>query len=105
MGYRQLTRRIRWKYNLKVRRDTVMNAVRIIDPEGVEQRKRRRLKRIKYITPSPNYLWHVGGWDKLAPFGIYVHGAVDGYSRRILWAGGKFYKQNPKWWHHTSSKQ
>ena len=40
MGYRQLTRRLRRKYDLKVRRDTVMRALRIIDPEGVERRKK-----------------------------------------------------------------
>ena len=43
MGYRQLTRHLRRKYNLQVTRDTVMKFVRIIDPEGVECRKRRRL--------------------------------------------------------------
>ena len=85
MGYRQLTRRLRLKYNLQVRRDTVMKSLRIIDPEGVECRKRRRLKRRRYGTPGPNFLWHVDGWDKLAPFGIFIHGAVDGFSRRILW--------------------
>ena len=63
MGYRQLTRRLRQKYNLQVRRDTVIKSLRIIDPEGVERRKKRRLKRRRYITPGTNYLWHVDGWD------------------------------------------
>ena len=84
VGYRQLTRRLRRKYNLIVRRDTIMKSLRVIDPEGVERRKRRRLKRRRYVTPGPNFLWHVDGWDKLAPFGIFVHGAIDGFSRRIL---------------------
>ena len=69
-GYRQLTRRLRLKYNLQVRRDTAMKSLRIIDPEGVECRKRRRLKRRWYGTTGPNFLWHVDGWDKLAPFGV-----------------------------------
>jgi len=69
MGYHQLTRRLRRKYNLQVRRDTVMKSLRIIDPErSIECRKKRRLKRRRYITPGLNYLWHVDGWDKLAPF-------------------------------------
>ena len=85
LGYRQLTQRLRQKYNLRVKRDSVMNYLRIIDPEGVERRKKRRLKRRRYVTPGPNFLWHIDGWDKLAPFGFYVHGAIDGYSRRILW--------------------
>lgn len=61
MGYRQLTRHLRRKYNVQVTRDTVMKALRLIDPDGVERRKRRRLKRRRYITPGPNFLWHVDG--------------------------------------------
>ena len=53
--------------------------------EGVECRKQRRLRRSRYGTPGPNFLWHVEGWDKLAPFGAFIHEAVDGFSRRILW--------------------
>ena len=92
MGYHQLTRRLRRKYNLQVRRDTVMKSLCIIDPEGVECRKKRRLKRQRYITPGPNYLWHVDGWDK---FGIFIHGAVDGFSRRILWLEANSTNKNP----------
>ena len=94
-GYRQLTRRLRRKYNLIVRRDTIMKSLRVIDPEGVERRKRRRLKRRRYVTPDPNFLWHVDGWDKLAPFGIFVHGAIDGFSRRILWLEVNSSNKNP----------
>ena len=95
MGYRQLTRRLRRKYDLKVRRDTVMRALRIIDPVGVERRQKRALKRRRYSTPGPNFLWHVDGWDKLAPFGIFIHGAVDGFSRRILWLEVNSANKNP----------
>ena len=95
MGYRQLTRHLRRKYNLQVTRDTVMKFVRIIDPEGVECHKRRRLKRRRYITPGPNFLWHVDGWDKLAHFGIFIHAAVDGFSRRILWLEANSTNKNP----------
>ena len=72
-----------------------MKFLRIIDPEGVECRKRRRLKRRRYITPGPNFLWHVDGWDKLAHFGIFFHGAVDGFSRRILWLEANSTNKNP----------
>ena len=84
MGYRQLTRRLRRKCDLKVRRDTVMRALSIIDPEGVERPKKCALKTRRYGTPGPNFLQHVDGWDKRSPFGIFIHGAVDGFSRRIL---------------------
>ena len=84
MGYCQLTRHLRQKYNMQVTRDTVMKfSVLLILKEWSV--KRCTLKRRRYITPGPNFLWHVDGWDKLAHFGIFIHGAVDGFSRRILW--------------------
>ena len=30
-------------------------------------------------------MWNLDGYDKLKPFGFPIHGAIDGYSRRILW--------------------
>ena len=28
---------------------------------------------------------HVDGYDKLSPFNFYIHGAMDGFSRKVLW--------------------
>ena len=82
-----------------------MNYVRVIDPEGVDLRRRRRLKRRKYASPGPNFLWHVDGWDKLAPFGFYIYGAIDGYSRRILWLEVGASNKNPRFiaWHYLEA--
>ena len=63
----------------------VSNLLRRLDPAGVEERKRCKLKRRKYHSPGPNYCWHVDRIDKLKPFGFPIDGAVDGYSRRVLW--------------------
>ena len=41
-------------------------------------------------------MWHVDGWDKLAPFGSFIHGAVDGFSRRILWLDVNSTNKNPR---------
>ena len=30
-------------------------------------------------------MWNVNGYDKLKPFGFAFHGAIDGYSRKMLW--------------------
>ena len=54
-----MTRRLRIKHHLIVRWDTVMRSLRIIDPEGVQLRQRRKLKHRKYNTPGPNFLWHI----------------------------------------------
>ena len=30
-------------------------------------------------------MWHTNGYDKLKPFGFWVHGCINGFSRRIMW--------------------
>lgn len=30
-------------------------------------------------------MWYYAGYDKLKPYGFPIHGAIDGYSRKILW--------------------
>lgn len=37
------------------------------------------------MSYSPNFCWHLDGYDKLKPYGFPIHGAIDGYSRKILW--------------------
>ena len=39
-----------------------MTLMRDLDGPGVEQRRRRRLKRREYSNPGPNYSWHVDGY-------------------------------------------
>ena len=55
------------------------------DPEGVQLRKRRRLRRRKYTSPGPNFVWHIDGHDKLKPHGFSIHSGIDGFSRHVLW--------------------
>lgn len=85
IGYRQMTQRLSYIYGLRVDKDTVRNLLKILDPEGVEARSKHRLQRRQYQTEGPNHLWHIDGYDKLKPFGFCIHGAIDGYSRRIMW--------------------
>lgn len=37
------------------------------------------------VLQGPNFIWHIDQHDKLTPFGFPIHGAMDGYSRHILW--------------------
>lgn len=32
-----------------------------------------------------NALWHIDANEKLIPWGFYVHGCIDGYSRKVLY--------------------
>ena len=77
--------RLTTDHQLIVTRNIVRQVIKILDPEGVEARSGHRLRRRNYFTKGPNYLWHIDGYDKMKPFGFCVHGAIDGYSRKILW--------------------
>ncbi len=65
--------------------ETVRLMLHILDPEGVQARKKKRLRRREYRNLGSNYLWHLDGYDKLKQFGMCIHGCVDGFSRKVLW--------------------
>ena len=94
-GYRLMFQRLR-SLGFNVHRETIRLVLKVLDPEGVQSRKRHRFKRRKYLSLGPNYLWHMDGYDKLKPFGFGIHGAVDGYSRKILWLKVNSTNNNPK---------
>lgn len=76
--------------------ETVRIILKCIDPEGVRCRTKRRLRRREYSNPGPNYLWHLDGYDKLKPYGICIHGCIDGYSREIIWLEAASSNNNPR---------
>ena len=66
-GYRSVWHSLKMT-GFHVPRYTIQTLLRDINPEGTESRRR-----------------HIDGHDKLKPFGFSVHGAIDGYSRKVLW--------------------
>ena len=74
----------RWMYNkvmlhgLKCKKEEVRAILRVLDTEGTEQRRKRRLLRRTYTSKGPNYIWHFDSYDKLKPYGICINGCVDG---------------------------
>ena len=95
VGYRTLWQRLVVDHKLRVPRDKVLRIMQIADPDGIALRKGHRLKRRKYYASGPNYIWHADGYDKLKPFGFCIHGAIDGYSRKILWLEVSSSNKNP----------
>nr|XP_022338659.1 uncharacterized protein LOC111134127 [Crassostrea virginica] len=85
LGCRSMKRRLLQKHGIFMGRDDVLCLLRIIDPDGVDIRASHCLTRRMYLNNGPNYLVHVDGYDKLKPFGFAIHGAMCGFSRRILW--------------------
>ena len=83
-GYRTLWHTLELE-GLRVPRIVVQEILKEIDPEASELRRAHRLKRREYHNPGPNYAWHIDGYDQLKPWGFPIHGAIDGFSRKILW--------------------
>ena len=85
IGYRQMHQRLLNDHGIVIDRDTVRQIVKKLDPDGVELRSRKLFRRRRYVVAGPNFIWHIDGYDKLKPYEFCIHGAIDGYSRRILW--------------------
>ena len=84
LGYRAIWHTLEME-GLRIPRVIVQDLLKEMDPEGSELRRKHRLKRRVYQNPGPNYSWHIDGYDKLKCWGFPIHGAIDGFSRRILW--------------------
>lgn len=66
-------------------RQTVRDLTEAIQPGRAAALRKNALKRRLYAVKGPNHIWHVDGNDKLLPFGFGIHGAIDGYSRKLIW--------------------
>lgn len=58
-----------------------INAHRGVDHRPIVKPGRRP----EALFHGPNYVWSIDGHAKLSPYGIDIYGAVDGYSRKLIW--------------------
>lgn len=61
LGYRAIWHSLRLEHHIHVPRRIVATVMQELDPDGVEQRRRRRLSRRRYFSYGPNFCWHVDG--------------------------------------------
>ena len=59
---------------LNISREDVRILMLLLDPHGVELRKKKQLKRRAYYSKGPNYAWRIDGYDKLTPYGFCING-------------------------------
>ena len=85
VGYRQMAENLNVKYGINTSRESVRKILKILDPVGVENRKRKLIRRRIYISDGPADIFHIDGNDKLKKWGFPIHGCVDGFSRKIMW--------------------
>lgn len=96
IGYRSMWKLLNTLCGLRVTQGTVRLVHNVIDYNGVLARRRHRLERRSYFSQGPNYCLHIDGYDKLKPFGISIHGCIDGFSRKILWLKASHTNKNPR---------
>ena len=73
------------KYGVNIAKDDVRKALLIVDCEGVASRKKKTIRRRVYETDGPMDVLHIDDNDKLKRFGFAIHGAIDGFSRKLHW--------------------
>ena len=79
------------KYILKfiaLQRKQGCDAMQRIDPEGEAIRGKAfatSCPRKEYFVKGPNRVFSIDGHDKLSRFGFEIYGAIDAYSRDIVW--------------------
>lgn len=95
LGYRLMKKKIREEYDVIAKDLTVLKILRVLDPAGIERRSRYGLKRRIYTVLGPNFIWHIDGHDKLKTYGFYVHGAIDGFSKKLIWLTVATSNKNP----------
>ena len=67
-GYRYIWHSLRLKHHVNVQRSLVASIMRETDPEGVKERRSRRLKRWTYVSEGPHLCWHIDG----GPINCYI---------------------------------
>ena len=84
LGYRSIWHILEME-GLQVPRVIVQDLLKEMDPEGTELHRKHCLKRRMNDNPRPNYAWHIDNYDKLKQWCFPIHGAIDGFSRKMLW--------------------
>ena len=84
-GWRMVYGNLR-QQGVVVTQDRVQTLLRDLHPCANETRRLLLLaQRTNYKSRGPNAVWHVNGNHKLAPWGIYIHGAIDGGTKYVLY--------------------
>ena len=69
-------------------RHQVRKALHVLDQQGVAERGKAiggSRSRKEFYIQGPNRVLSIDGHDKLSRFGYEIYGAIDAYSRYIVW--------------------
>ena len=71
--------------NLHIQRRRICESLARIDPGGVRLRWAVVVCKRSYSIAVPNSLWHIDSQHSLVNWGFVIHGAIDGFSRSIVY--------------------
>jgi hypothetical protein len=77
-------------------RELIGKFLKIVEPEAVEARKRRRFRRKRYWAAGANDAWPQDQHDKWKRFGLYFHHSSDAYSGSFNWLKVWWNNSNPR---------
>jgi hypothetical protein len=72
-----------FQQGLRVQRERIVLSLRRVDNIARVILRDKVIQRREYKSARPNALWHVDGHHKLGPWGIVIHGFIDGYDRVV----------------------
>lgn len=68
---------------LKIQRDRIISSMHRVNPIGAAVRAAEPIERRVYHVTRPNSVWHMDAHLKINPYGIVIHGIIDGYCRTV----------------------
>jgi len=85
-GVNTIKKQVALRTGVHLRRDTVSEIQRVLDPAGVDARNptSRRIQRVPLTSEGPNDVWCCDGHDKLVKYGFAIWGFRDKFSRKWL---------------------
>ena len=73
------------RMGIRVTRKSLRESIHSVDHANVIARHRSLISRRAYSVPYPNYIWHIDSNHKLIKWRYVIHGAIDGFSRTIVY--------------------
>jgi len=86
VGQNGLKKQIALNTGIHLKRETIAQVQKMLDPEGVVARHptSRKIKRVALTSVGPNEVWSCDGHDKLIRYGFAIWGLRDKFSRKWL---------------------
>jgi hypothetical protein len=97
MDIRRIMYLLRSHHHIWISRTMIHEDLRIVDAEGLEIRRARKLQRRIFHSAGPDQVWSLDGHDKLKRWGFAIHGCCDGYSRYAIWLRVGYSNNDPRY--------